>query len=169
MRKSLSMLLGGILLGGAVLIAGCASYSGSNLKPGIATLPEVVASMGEPAMRWKDADGREQLAYPRGPSGTQTFMAYIGADGRLERIEGVLDMRHFARIESGKSDKAAVLRILGPYYSSVEYRARNELIWEWRFEDDWRQAAYLGVVFDASSGIVRSTYQRQDYPIDFGV
>ena len=50
-----------------VLLSACASYSGSNLKPGVATLPEVTASMGEPAMRWKDPDGREQLAYPRGP------------------------------------------------------------------------------------------------------
>ncbi|SBT04719.1 conserved hypothetical protein [Candidatus Accumulibacter aalborgensis] len=51
----------------------------------------MVASMGEPAMVWKNPDGSEQLAYPRGPAGTQTFMAYVGPDGTLQRIEKVLD------------------------------------------------------------------------------
>ena len=76
----------------SVLMAACVSYSGSNLKPGVSTSAEVIASMGEPAMVWKNPDGSAQLAYPRGPAGTQTFMAYIGPDGRLQRIEGVLDM-----------------------------------------------------------------------------
>ena len=72
-----------LALGGmALILAGCASYSGSSLQPGVATLPEVVATMGEPAMRWTNADGSAQLAYPRGPAGTQTFMAYVGPDGQ---------------------------------------------------------------------------------------
>jgi hypothetical protein len=150
--------------GFAVLLSACAGYGGHDLKPGIATLPEVVATMGEPAMRWKDADGREQLAYPRGPAGTQTFMAFIGSDGRLDRIEGVLDMEHFARIQPGKSDQAAVLRLLGPSQPRwTEYfKARDELVWEWRFCDSWNQLARFDVLFDASSGIVRTTYQRPD-------
>jgi len=69
--------------------------------------------MGEPATRRKDADGRQQFAHPRGPPGTQMFMVFIAADGRLERIKNVLDLAHFARIEPGKSDKEAVLRTLG--------------------------------------------------------
>ena len=73
----------GLVVFSALLIAACASYSGSNLKPGVSTLPEVVASMGEPAMVWKNPDGSQQLAYPRGPAGTQTFMAYVGPDEKL--------------------------------------------------------------------------------------
>ena len=154
-----------LLLGSALVLAACAGYSGSNLKPGVSTLPEVVASMGQPAMRWKDADGREQLAYPRGPAGTQTFMAFIAPDGRLERIEGVLDMAHFARIEPGKSDKAAVLRLLGPSPSQwTEYfKARDELVGEWRFCDGLGLRAFFDVLFDATTGIVRSSFQRPDY------
>lgn len=153
------------LLASALVLAACAGYSGSDLKPGVATLAEVIASMGEPAMRWKDADGREQLAYPRGPAGTQTFMAFIAPDGRLERIDGVLDMAHFARIEPGKSDKAAVLRLLGPSPSQwTEYfKARDELVWEWRFCDGLGQRAFFDVLFDATTGIVRSSFQRPDY------
>ena len=30
--------------------------------------------MGAPAMRWREADGGERLAYPRGPAGFHTYM-----------------------------------------------------------------------------------------------
>ena len=147
-----------------LLLSACAGYGGSNLKAGATALPEVIASMGEPAMRWKDDDGREQLAYPRGPAGTQTFMVFMAPDGRLERIEAVLDMEHFARIEPGKSDKATVLRLLGPSQPqwTMYFKARNELVWEWRFCDSWSQMAFFDVLFDATTGIVRTSYQRPD-------
>ncbi|MEI7429970.1 MAG: hypothetical protein WCL27_05895 [Betaproteobacteria bacterium] len=151
-------------LGLVFLLSACASYSGSNLKPGVATLPDVLATMGEPAMRWDDPDGRVQLAYPRGPSGTKTFMVLLGGDGRLEQIKNVLDSEYFARIENGKSDQAAVLRILGPSqpHWTVYFKARDELVWEWRFCDSWGKLARFDVLFDGTSGIVRSTYQRPD-------
>ncbi len=153
------------IVGSAIFLSACAGYSGSDLKAGMSTLPEVAASMGEPAMRWKDADGREQLAYPRGPEGTQTFMVFMGADGRLERIERVLDNKHFARIEPGKSDKAAVLRLLGPPQPqwTAYFKRRDELVWEWHFCDAWNQSAFFDVLFDATTGIVRSSFQRPRY------
>lgn len=162
-----SLVVRAALFASALVLSACAGYSGSNLKPGTATLPEVIASMGEPAMRWQDASGSEQLAYPRGPAGTQTFMAFIGADGRLERIEGVLDMAHFARIEAGKSDQAAVLRLLGPSQPqwTVYFERRDELAWEWKFCDDWGHVARFGVLFDATNGIVRTSYQAPDLAI----
>ena len=160
-----------VLLGGAMLLSACAGYSGRGLQPGVATVDEVVATMGEPAMRWKDADGREQLAYPRGPAATETFMAYIAADGRLERIEGVLDMAHFARIVPGKSDQAEILRLLGPSQPqwTSYFKARDELVWEWRFCDAWNQTAFFDVLFDGTTGIVRTTLQRPDYRWPDGV
>jgi hypothetical protein len=145
----------------AVLAAACASYSGSNLKPGISTLPEVVASMGEPALVWKNPDGSEQLAYPRGPAGTQTFMVYVGSDGKLQRIEGVLDMAHFAKIQEGMS-KEQVLRIIGPSGPlwTQTYTRSNTLAWSWLFCDSASFQAFFDVMFDATTGIVKSTGQR---------
>jgi hypothetical protein len=164
MQKHDSVMARMVLVGMVLVLSACAGYSGSNLKPGIATLSEVIATMGEPAMRWNDADGRVQLAYPRGPMATQTFMAFIGTDGRLQRIEGVLTPDHFARIENGRSDKAAVLRILGPSqpHWTAYFKARDELVWEWRFCDSWNQMAFFDVLFDGTTGIVRTTYQRPD-------
>ena len=101
-------------------------------------------------------------AYPRGPAGTQTFMAFITPDGRLQRIEPVLNMEHFARVQAGMNQDS-VLRLLGPSVPQwTEYfKARDELVSEWQFCDSWNQLARFDVLFDATSGIVRTAYQRQ--------
>jgi hypothetical protein len=153
----------GVLLA-ALCVAACAAYGGRGLQPGVAALPDVLAVMGEPALRWPAADGSLQLAYPRGPAGYHTFMVFLGADGRLQRIENVLDMPHFARLEPGKSDQAAVLRLLGPSDPAgmAYFKARDELVWEYRFCDDWGEAARFDVLFDATSGVVRTAYQRRE-------
>ena len=149
----------------AALVSACAGYGGSDLKPGLSSRAEVVASMGEPALRWQDADGAEQLAFPRGPQGTETYMAFIAADGRLQRIEAVLNPEHFARIVPGTSDRADVLRLLGPppVQLRVDFRHSDEQVWKWRYCDAFSRQALFNVAFDTRTGIVRSTYQRPDY------
>ena len=148
-----------------LIFSGCASYGGSNLKPGESNVSDVIATMGEPAMRWKEPDGREQFAYPRGPFGTQTFMVFMDRDGHLVRIEKVLDEEHFARIEIGKSDQTSVLRLLGPVVGRnvVYFKARDELVWSWLFCDGLNMQAYFDVLFDGTTGIVRSTQWRPNY------
>lgn len=147
-----------------LLLAACAAYDGRGLQPGVADSSQIAAALGEPAMVWRDADGSEQRAYPRGPEGAHTFMVFLSQDGRLQRIENVLDMKHFARIEPGKSNRAEVLRLLGPPTPewTAYFKARDELVWEWRFCDTWNQLARFDVLFDAGTGIVRTTYQRPD-------
>ena len=150
-----------LLIASALFLSACAGYSGSNLKPGVSTLAEVVASMGQPAMVWKNPDGSEQLAYPRGPSGTQTFMAFVGPDGKLQRIDKVLNQANFARIQLGMSQDE-VLRVLGPSGSEwTQFYARsNQLAWSWLFCNDWNSQEFFDVMFDATSGLVRSTGQH---------
>jgi hypothetical protein len=151
-----------IFICAALLLSACAGFDGRNLKPGQSTLADVVESMGIPAMRWTDADGREQLAYPRGPAATQTFMVFLGPDGRLERIEKVLNPEHFTLILPGKSDLISVLRLLGPVVpgNDVYFEARDERVWSWLFCDSWNQEAFFDVLFDGTTGIVRSTQRR---------
>lgn len=148
----------GLAILGAMLVAACAGYGGSDLKPGVSTRPEVLASMGTPAMTWKNTDGGEQLAYPRGPEGTQTFMAWIGPDGRLQRIEKVLEDAQFSRIRNGMH-KDEVLRILGPSGArwTQFYSRRNELALSWLFCNSWNVQEFFDVMVDADTGIVRST------------
>ena len=113
--------------------------------------------MGEPAMRWQDSDGSLQLAYPRGPSGFHTFMVRLGPDGTLQRIENVMDPHGFAQIRPGMTE-ARVLRMLGPPYPvwTAYFKPRDELVWEWRYCNDGGLAARFNVLFDGTSGAVRS-------------
>lgn len=151
-----------VLLG--LCLAGCASYGGAGLRPGEARMADVEALMGAPAMRWQDADGAVQLAYPRGPLGYHTFMVHLGADGRLQRIENVLDEATFARIGAGMS-RDQVLRLIGPpdFSRTMYFPARDELVWDWRFCPYSRSAARFSVLFDAASGTVRSTLALVEY------
>lgn len=138
MDDHFSSAIRGLTILAALLVAGCAGYGGSDLKPGESTLPDVIASMGAPAMTWKNPDGSEQLAYPRGPEGTQTFMAYLGPNGKLLRIEKVLEDAQFHRVRSGMH-KDEVLRILGPSGErwTQFYARRNEIAWSWLFCNSW--------------------------------
>lgn len=90
---------------------GCAAYTGSGLRPGEAQLNDVLGVMGQPAMHWREADGSVQLSFPRGPMGVHSYMVYLGPDGRLQRIENVLDPKGFARVRA-KHDTGT-----GPPYS----------------------------------------------------
>lgn len=149
---------------GALLLAACAGYDGRGLRPGVASEADVVALMGEPAMRWTDADGRQQLAYPRGPAGVHTYMVWLGPDGRLERIENVLEERGFARLRPGQSDQAEVLRLLGPPQPqwTQYFKARDELVWEWRYCAGPGFLARFDVLFDGTTGIMRTAFTRED-------
>ncbi len=139
----------------AFLLVACASYSGRGLKPDESRLEDVLRIMGDPAMRWQEPDGTQQLAYPRG---IHTFMVQIGADEKMLRIENVMHMKTFARISPGMT-KSEVLHILGPPEPSATayFKARDELVWEWRYCDEWNEAARFDVLFDVSKVVVRST------------
>lgn len=144
----------------ALLLVGCASYSGTGLRPGEARVEDVIRVMGSPAMRWQDSDGSQQLAYPRG---IHTFMVQIGSDGKMQRIENILDMKTFARIRPAMT-KSQVLRILGPSEPSgtAYFKARDELVWEWRYCDEWNERARFDVLFDGSKEVVRSTQSQTE-------
>lgn len=147
----------------AALLAGCAGYSGSGLKVGEADHADVMRVMGPPALQWAEPDGSRLLAYPRGPTGVHTYMVLIGPDGRLRRIENVMDPKAFARVRAGMS-KDQVLRTLGPPDPSrtVYFKARDELAWDWRYCDDWNQLARFIVLFDGATEAVRSTMSLRE-------
>lgn len=141
-----------------LLLCGCASLSGPGLQPGVSTRVDIDRIMGPAAMVWSEPNGSEQRAYPTGPAGFQTWMATLDNSDRLVQIENVLDEAHFARIQTGMSQDE-VLRVLGPAWPgwTVYYAARDELVWEWRYCDVFREPARFDVLFDGKSGKVRST------------
>lgn len=146
-----------------LVLAACASYSGAGLRPGEARLDDVVRSMGLAAMRWQDPDGSIQLAYPRGPAGIHTYMVKLGPDGRLQSSANVLDEAGFARIRPGMT-REQVLRVLGPPDEgrTAYFKARDELVWDWRACTYNVYIQRIYVLFDATAGTVRSTASQDE-------
>jgi hypothetical protein len=147
----------------AALLAGCASYDGRGLLVGQSSLDDVTQIMGPPAMQWVEANGAKQLAYPRGPAGVHTYMVRVGPDGKLQRIQNVMDMPFFAEIKEGMSVDE-VTKILGPSVPlwTQYFARRDELVLGWRYCDDWNQLARFYVMFDATKKTVRSTMSQQE-------
>jgi hypothetical protein len=146
------------------MLCGCASYSGSDLRPGQSTVQDVRAAMGEPALQWVEPDHSMQLSYPRGPAGFHSFMVYLDPAGRLQRIENVMDPVSFYRISTGMTEQQ-VLRILGPSVPqwTQYFPARRELIWEWRYCDEFSHFARFDVLFDEERHTVRTSFGWPEY------
>ncbi len=146
-----------------LLLAACASYSGAGLQPGVARIDDVERLMGAPAMRWQDADGSAQLAYPRGPAGIHTYMVKFGPDGRMRSKANVLDAAGLARIHPGMTQEQ-VLRVLGPPDPgrTAYFESRNELVWDWRACTYDLNIQRIYVVFDATTRTVRSAASQDE-------
>jgi hypothetical protein len=146
---------------GVVTLAGCASYDGRGLEPGISTLQDVVATMGQPAERWTAPDHSMQLSYPRGPAGYHSYMVLLDGAGRLEHIQNVMDEAYFDRISRGMAE-SDVLRTIGPPVPAWTnyFEARRELVWEWRYCNEFGEAARFDVLFDGDRHDVRSTLRQ---------
>lgn len=147
----------------ALVLAACASYGGSGLVAGKSSVADVQALMGTPTLRWSDPDGGEQLAYVRGPAGYHTIMIRTDRHGIVVSRENVLSPKHFAKLRAGMS-KEEVLRALGPPdpLRTVYFAARDELVWDWRWCDDYAEPARFYVLFDGTSGTLRTTMSQPE-------
>ena len=144
----------------AVLVAaGCASYDGYSLRPGASTEAEVRAVMGAPAAEFREADGSSRLAYPRGPLGTQTFMADLGPDGVLRGVQPVLGDGSFNRIQPGLT-RQDVLRMIGPPGETMTFSQSGNTAWDYRYVDTWGYRAIFSVTFNPSGVVVSKISQR---------
>lgn len=158
----------------AVGLSACAGYSGYGLLAGVADAAAVRAAMGEPALTWQLDGGQTQLAYPRGPAGFHTYMVYLDAEGRLQRIENALTEANFARITPPMREEE-VIQLLGPPQPqwTAYFAARQELVLEWRYCNSFSEGARFNVILDATTRRVRSTMkwsesQKRELPVGCG-
>jgi hypothetical protein len=151
------------LLSAAVLSGGCAtpSYDGHDLVPGVATEADIVGTMGKPVQTLKRPDGGEALYFSREPLRRQIFVADTAPDGRLRKIEQVLDYEHFKRIHAGTTTADQVKAILGPPSLIRRYPFKPLDVWQY----PWRSASGDKRIFTvsvSSDGIVREVSDAHD-------
>lgn len=148
----------------AMMVAGCVSYSGRGLQPGTSTGADVRQIMGEPVKICPLPGGMQNWIYPRGPAGLHIYNAQIDSGGVLRSLENVLEDSGFAKVVRGKTTKDDVLCVFGPPMEEAYFKSRNELVWDYRFRDNWGYVARYHVLFN-DAGIVTATMQiREDVP-----
>ncbi|MBI3376580.1 MAG: hypothetical protein HY017_33100 [Betaproteobacteria bacterium] len=150
---------------GALLLAGCAGYSGSDLVPGKSSAPEIEASMGPPAERLVKPDGSSVWYFPRGPRGRHTYAVTVGADGVMQAIEQRLIPENMAKLQRGKIDAREVRELLGPPLGITRAPFKPLDVWEYRWENVLGRRV-LWVHF-SDDGILREVYDLNDEPRGF--
>ena len=146
-------------------VAGCASYSGSSLKPGAATEADTRALMGEPVAIHpapSNAPYGVSWEYPRGPLGRHTFMARFDRQGKLLAIDQVLTVATVAQIRMGQDTRDDVRRLLGK--PGMVFPARNGgEAWDYAAvaTDGHPRKIRLSVAFDAR-GVATAAGESED-------
>ena len=143
----------------ALGLSACAAHDGFTLRPGASNEAEVRGVMGAPALEIAERDGSKRLAYPRGPLGSQTYMADVGRDGVLREVRQVLSDDTFYRIQPGQT-RDDVLRMIGPPGETMFFARLNQDSWGYRYKDTWGYLAIFSVNFD-SNGVVVSKFTRR--------
>jgi hypothetical protein len=123
-----------IVAAAAIVLAGCASYSGRGLAPGRSSAAEVEAVMGPAADKRPGANAETVLWFPRMPYGDGTYAARVGADGRLIAIEQRLTEENIARLERGKTTADQVLDVVGPPYRVDQFPRMEREIWTYKLQ-----------------------------------
>jgi hypothetical protein len=120
---------------------------------------QVQARMGKPETVRKGADGSQIWEYPLGPLGRQTYMVTLGPDRSVKEVRQVMSEEYFAKVTSGMS-REEVRQILGRPGEVSIFPARNEEVWSWRYQQV--NPMFFNVMFDRSSGTVRTTLRQEE-------
>ena len=114
-----------------VLVAGCASVSPGDLKPG-ASAAEISAQMGTPRATYALPNGGKRLEFRgRGP---RTYMVDVDASGRLVASVQVLNVDNFRNIVPGMTSEQ-VLMTLGQPDSTEPAGRLGGQFWFWHFQN----------------------------------
>jgi hypothetical protein len=116
------------------------------------TSAQTLSRMGTPTDIRFDANGEELWEYATGPSGLETYLVRIGADGRVRDVTQLLTQERLMTIEPGKHTKRDVRHVLGRP-SEVNFLHNGEA-WSWRFRLGGVQTGHLAVGFNPD-GTVR--------------
>lgn len=127
----------------------------NKLGKGVSSEADVRMVMGQPDTVWEEDDGSRILEYPKGPEGARTWMFSIDRFGKLQDYRQVLTRENFARIQQGMS-RDEVRRLLGRPGGTVQFKRKNEEVWDWRFLDGV-DVKIFNVHFDMGSGKVTQT------------
>src|SRR4249920_3098299 len=115
---------------------------------------DVIQAMGQPTGRYTLPNGGTRLEYAKGPAGDVTYMVDLDAQGRVVKMDQVLDAEHFDVVSAGMKSEA-LLRFIGRPCARDGVRGGGQ-IWSWRYVNSsclWWQAQ-----LDAQDVVVSTGY-----------
>lgn len=125
---------------------------------------DLIAKRGQPTHVYQDGQQR-LLEYRQGPWGQKTYMARVGADGKLISYEQVLTVEKFNTIKIGTATKTDVLHIVGAP-SETSYLSLTDLeVWSYPYKESNAWDSMMHVHFD-KAGIVRKMINLPDPRFD---
>jgi hypothetical protein len=144
----------------ALALGGCAGPL-FRQAPGVGEpVSAVTAKLGQPTGVYPLPDG-QLLEYATGPMGQFTFMARIGADGRLVSYEQVLTGEKFATLKIDRATKDEVLRTVGRPAERSQVAMHNYEVWSYRYKEAGVWNSLMHVHFD-QNGVVRQMLNGPD-------
>ena len=144
----------------SLLLAGCASFNGSSLRPGESTAADAEATLGAAHQRLKLANGDSALYFSRLPYGRAMYVVTVGPDGVMKSIEQRMQQPVFAKVVANSWTKEQVGELLGPPGRTGRFNRMHRDWWEYRYRiqpDD----RVVWVQF-SDDGVVREMYDMID-------
>lgn len=125
---------------------------------------DLIAKRGQPTHIYQDGQQR-LLEYAHGPWGQKTYMARVGADGKVVSYEQVLTVEKFSTIKIGEATKTDVLHTVGAP-SETSYLSLTDLeVWSYPYKEANSWDSIMHVHFD-KAGIVRKMVNLPDPRFD---
>lgn len=142
------------------LLSACSSINYSPLQIGESE-KTAIARKGAPTNQYQI--GNEKiLEYNHGPWAQQTYLARVGADGKILSYEQVLTTQKFAAIKVDQSTKQDVLHTIGsPTEQSYLHLSQLE-VWSYPYKENDVWNSVMHVHFDRN-GIVRKMVNTPDF------
>lgn len=141
-------------------LTACDAQREQMLQEGTSTEADVRMQYGEPEKIWNGPDGGTVLEYNRQPAGHRNYMITIDRDGRLYKIDQVLNENTFAQIENGMPLED-VRMMLGKPKGIEKFPLKNETYYTWRYLDG-TDSMFFHVVFDNNMQVIRT--ERMEDP-----
>ncbi len=136
----------------ALLLSGCASFSGLDLVPGKSTAADAETMMGAASQRLKLANGDTAFYFSRLPLGRAMYVVTFGPDGVMKSKEQRMQYGYFAKVVANSWGKKEVAELLGPPGRAGRFDRQKRDWWEYRYRQDmdyrvvWVQFSDDGVV-----------------------
>lgn len=132
-------------------LAGCANLSS---VPAGTPLADVEQSHGKPSYTCTRPDGTRRVIWTQQPSGSYAWGTDVDAQGRVAKVEQVLDQAHFNLIQPGWTPDQVRCEFGPPaQIRKAGLGSMREVVWSYRYVQDirWHSVEYVYMGADGNA------------------